>query len=179
MDRLMCLLLSLLLIFGQLGVVKAVEKKGVLTEPAHAWVKFVTAVYEARQFAMSLEENAGGDPVEFEMYSKEIRQARVVLLARGELVEREFSFKSFDALFDVGEDHPLERWWEVGSREFSAVILQEFLGTGFDFQVMIANQRKGQEFDRDAPWTSKVVLPKSLMKEFEKSVAGLLLTKPE
>ncbi len=171
--------MCLLLIFGQLGVVKAVEKKGVLTEPAHAWVKFVTAVYEARQFAMSLEENAGGDPVDFEMYSKEIRQARVVLLARRELVGREFSFKSFDALFDVGEDHPLERWWEVGSREFSAVILQEFLGTGFDFQVMIANQRKGQEFDRDAPWTSKVVLPKSLMKEFEKSVAGLLLTKPE
>ena len=171
-----------LLLFFLLSSFSSAQKHAeaqVLEQPAQAWVNYMSAVLEACRFAMG-GDNEGADREEFEDRAKAISEAQAELVKKGELVEKEFTFKSHNALFAPKKPNELlEDFGERALKSFHRDILQEFLGIGFEFQVMIANQRKGQEFDRDAPWKTKVNLPKSLMTEFEKSVSGLLMAKPK
>ncbi|MEN8681171.1 MAG: hypothetical protein ABF391_14090 [Akkermansiaceae bacterium] len=166
----------LVIVVGLLVMPKAPEPED-LPQPTKEWVKFVTASYEARLVAMSADESMGADPAEYEMHSEEIRKSRAELVKLGELVEKDFEFVSCNALFDLEDDRPFDEFWEMVEQDFGRDILQEFLGVGFDFNVMIANQRKGDEFDQDAPWTVRVAMPERLMDEFEKVVWELKLAK--
>ena len=148
----------LVIVTGLLVIPKAPEPEG-LPQPTQEWVKFVSASYEARLFAMSLAENEGGDRMEFEMHSEAIKRSRSELVKLGELVEQDFEFVSYNVLFELEDERPFDEFWEMVEQDFGREILQEFLGVGFDFNVMIFNQRKGDEFDQDAPWTVKVAMP--------------------
>jgi hypothetical protein len=166
----------LVIVIGLLVIPKAPEPEG-LPQPTQEWVKFVSASYEARLFAMSLAENEGGDRMEFEMHSEAIKRSRSELVKLGELVEQDFEFVSYNALFELEDERPFDEFWEMVEQDFGREILQEFLGVGFDFNVMISNQRKGDEFDQDAPWTVKVAMPERLMDEFKKVVWKLKFAK--
>lgn len=112
--------------------------------------------------------------MEYERHSEAIQDSREELLRRGELVESEYTFSSYAAVFEIPDGEPLAKLGEKILKEFGREVLQEFLGVGFEFQVKNVSQIKGKEFDATKPWTTKVVLPPKLMKEFEEAVKGLI-----